>query len=69
MLNRLSKRYTSSLIAKDFYSEKILKSSDIFELDKFYLLNIWSSWCVPCRQEHILINDFKIKMKLRYYWD
>ena len=37
---------------KDFFSGKNLKSSSIFELDKIYLLNIWSSWCVPCRQEH-----------------
>ena len=37
---------------KDFFSGKNLKSSSIFELDKIYLLNIWSSWCLPCRQEH-----------------
>ena len=37
---------------KDFFSGKSVKSSTIFELDKVYLLNIWSSWCVPCRQEH-----------------
>ena len=44
---------------KDFYSEKALKSSDIFEFDKTYLLNIWSSWCVPCRQEHPLLMTLK----------
>ena len=37
---------------KDFFSGENLKSSNIFESDKIYLLNIWSSWCVPCRQEH-----------------
>ena len=40
---------------KDFYSGVSLNSSDIFEFDKNYLLNIWSSWCVPCRQEHPLL--------------
>ena len=39
----------------DFYSGVSLNSSDIFEFDKNYLLNIWSSWCVPCRQEHPLL--------------
>ena len=38
--------------AKLFYSNKNVNSSDIFESNKFYLLNIWSSWCVPCREEH-----------------
>ena len=40
-----------------FYSKKIINSSDLFKLDKFYLLNIWSSWCVPCRQEHPLLMN------------
>jgi cytochrome c biogenesis protein CcmG/thiol:disulfide interchange protein DsbE len=25
--------------------------------DKFYLLNIWSSWCVPCKQEHPILME------------
>ena len=32
---------------KEFFSGENVKSSSIFELDKFYLLNIWSSWCMP----------------------
>ena len=30
---------------KEFFSGENVKSSSIFELDKVYLLNIWSSWC------------------------
>ena len=41
--------------AKNFFSKEIIKSSLIFKVDKIYLLNIWSSWCVPCRQEHALL--------------
>ena len=40
---------------KKFFSKENIKSSSIFKLDKIYLLNIWSSWCVPCRQEHPLL--------------
>tara|TARA_B100001175_G_scaffold314284_1_gene323343 strand:+ start:1172 stop:1684 length:513 start_codon:yes stop_codon:yes gene_type:complete len=43
--------------AKLFYSGKIVNSLDIFKPNKFYLLNIWSSWCVPCKQEHPLLME------------
>ena len=49
---------------KDFYSGKRLNSSDIFEFDKTYLLNIWSSWCVPCRNEHPLLVNLKEEGKI-----
>ena len=49
---------------KEFYSETYVNSSEIFELDKKYLVNIWSSWCVPCRQEHPLLMSLKDEDKL-----
>jgi len=41
--------------AKDFNSSAYLKSKKIFEEDIFYIVNIWASWCVPCRTEHPLL--------------
>ena len=46
-----------SFSAKLFYSNEKINSSDVFEKDKFYLLNIWSSWCVPCRDEHPILME------------
>ena len=49
----------SKFEAIDFYSNKKISSLEIFNDNKFYLINIWASWCLPCRQEH----DYLIKLK------
>ena len=41
--------------AKDFNSSVYLNSEKIFEDDVFYIVNIWASWCLPCRTEHPLL--------------
>ena len=41
--------------AKDFNSSSYLNSEKIFEEDLFYIINIWASWCAPCRTEHPLL--------------
>ena len=41
--------------AKNFNSNAYLNSEKIFEEDIFYIINIWASWCVPCRTEHPLL--------------
>ena len=51
--------------SKEFFSGEDVKSSSIFELDKVYLLNIWSSWCVPCRQEHSILIDLANNKNLK----
>ena len=45
-------------------SKNKLSSNEIFKLDKFYLLNIWASWCVPCRDEHHLLMSLSNNNKL-----
>ena len=41
--------------AKDFNSNIYINSEKIFEEDIFYIVNIWASWCIPCRTEHPLL--------------
>jgi len=43
--------------AKDFNSNIYIDSEKIFEEDIFYIVNIWASWCVPCRTEHPLLME------------
>ena len=46
-----------SVSIKLFNSDEIINTLEIFNSDKFYLLNIWSSWCVPCKQEHPILME------------
>jgi cytochrome c biogenesis protein CcmG/thiol:disulfide interchange protein DsbE len=42
---------------KIFNKDKEIRSDDIFKKEKFYLINIWASWCVPCRAEHSFLMN------------
>ena len=46
-----------SVSVKLFSSDEIINTLEIFNSNKFYLLNIWSSWCVPCKQEHPILME------------
>ena len=42
---------------KDFNSEKNFKLKELFGNKKYIVINIWASWCMPCRQEHLYIKN------------
>ena len=50
-----------------FFETKILNTNDkvnskeIFISDKFYLLNVWASWCIPCKDEHPYLMDLSVQ--------
>ena len=51
------KKNIPSFEARLFETGELISSSKIFKKDKFYLMNIWASWCVPCKEEHpFLLN-------------
>ena len=49
------KKNIPTFIAKDFESDFYINSGKVFEEDIFYIVNIWASWCIPCRAEHSLL--------------
>ena len=52
-------------VVESFFEKKLLQSEDIFKKDKFYLLNIWASWCIPCKDEHPLLLNLSKNKKIK----
>ena len=53
-----------SFTANLFGSNNEINSDKIFNKNKYYLMNIWSSWCVPCREEHQYLMELSKEKNL-----
>ena len=51
--------------AKDFNSNIYIDSEKIFEENKYYIVNIWASWCVPCIKEHPLLMKLSTNQSIK----
>ncbi len=45
-------RQLAEFVSEDFFTKKKITSSEIFQGSDYYILNIWATWCAPCRKEH-----------------
>ena len=54
MINKMLPAIKLQSLQDDSYVELPLQNKK-----NFYLINIWASWCVPCRQEHPLLMRLK----------
>ena len=49
---------------KSFENDSIIISEKIFKENKYYFMNIWASWCLPCKEEHKLLMELKKNEKI-----
>ena len=49
---------------KSFEDNSKIISEKIFWDNKYYLMNIWASWCIPCRDEHKFLMELKKDRKI-----
>ena len=44
---------------KSFENNSIVITEKIFKDNDYYLMNIWASWCIPCKEEHKFLMELK----------
>ena len=60
----VKKKNLEEFTSTELFSNKQFNSKDIIENNNFTLINIWSSWCAPCRSEHEILMKLSKKTDL-----
>jgi cytochrome c biogenesis protein CcmG/thiol:disulfide interchange protein DsbE len=57
--NQMIGKKIPEFILEDLFDKKIkINSKELLDKD-FVVINIWASWCIPCRIEHPLLMNLK----------
>ena len=49
----------TNLTFKKLYDQKEILLEELINNDSFLIINIWASWCLPCRSEHVYLLKLK----------
>ena len=49
----------TSLVFKNLYDQKEILLGELINNNSFSIINIWASWCLPCRDEHAYLLNLK----------
>ena len=61
----LSEKTLIDFKSEDLYSGIAILSDKIFVGSEYYVLNIWASWCLPCRDEHSILMKLKNNLSIK----
>ena len=61
----MRKKIYQPLKLRTFIQITYINSDKIFEENIFYIVNIWASWCVPCRTEHPLLMQLSKNQSIK----
>ena len=62
--NESSNKNLPTFASKELFLNDEFISNNIIKNNQFTLVNIWASWCAPCRLEHSLLMDLKAKTNI-----
>ena len=62
---KTEKRELPEFVATELFSNKEITSKEIFKDSDFYILNIWASWCAPCREEHPQLMELSSNLSVK----
>ncbi len=57
--NNISSKIETKLTAKMLFTNKEISLDELIKKNNFSIINIWASWCLPCRNEHSYLIDLQ----------
>ena len=58
------KKFNNSISLEELYSGKKIFLKEVLLKDEFNLINIWASWCLPCKAEHPYLLNLNKKFEI-----
>ena len=59
-----TKKLNNSIILQELYSGKNIFLNDLLLENELNLINIWASWCLPCKAEHLYLINLNEKFDI-----
>ena len=53
--------------SKDLFTGEQIPFDKIFINSEFYILNIWASWCLPCKKEHKFLMQLSKNKSIKLF--